>query len=635
MSDQIVNPNLRSQDERQLDLIRILNHCVPSNIQGEAAEQGLKKILQSLNRNGLSTALQKSYSSEKLEEWQKYAGQEFEAMGQINRKRTRNLVGLADEDMQKTMYEGFFLFDINPTESPNVEIEARTGEFDDDGKPVMKTLTYEVFQKNALYGIEGVERFIPKSICEGEEGMHAYLKEEYSDLVSNFQQAEYKPIKALTTIGSLGGIGHKPDSDMDAQVIINTNPEYRFSWNDADFFLALLCRIMERFFDRYYLRNMEPVERAELRKKATTILHEKFQHGISTEESKVVEFIFTSSYRREKHRLIHEKIVQLEPAKQAEAFLPVIEETLREFPDCEMLLEPLLQFFGFLQKTPGNELSTKGFPYSPKQLNQEKILGWLIQYFQNSFLDKEAVHQILLRYAEKNNLPPDSVPEVKYKECFLESISSNNHLNQLVIEFLEFLMERLPHNARGKVPEVIQMIQKQFSSQAIELPEGFNNQLQEMLDDQYRKHMVSLIEARSDWEAMEFEANIEFPLHLKIQQAEAYLTQKYPSTEIHFFTNILRKQRAGHHTPFLVSPEGSMAYSLMLNDFLLNPAVMMCGVPPMPFDLPKDFKILSSVGIFPEKNWTANFLCNLGYGTEEKLFPRSPRLKFDEACEIV
>jgi len=47
-------------------------------------------------------------------------------------------------------------------------------------------------------------------------------------------------------------------------------------------------------------------------------------------------------------------------------------------------------------------------------------------------------------------------------------------------------MERLPHNALGKVPDVIQMIQKQFSSQTIELPEGFNNQLQEMLD--YLKH---------------------------------------------------------------------------------------------------------------------------------------------------
>ena len=30
-----------------------------------------------------------------------------------------------------------------------------------------------------------------------------------------------------------------------------------------------------------------------------------------------------------------------------------------------------------------------------------------------------------------------------------------------------------------------------------------------------------------------------------------------------------------------------------------------------------------------------NFVCNLGYGVAEKLFPRSPRLPFDEACKIV
>src|SRR5436305_9170245 len=31
----------------------------------------------------------------------------------------------------------------------------------------------------------------------------------------------------------------------------------------------------------------------------------------------------------------------------------------------------------------------------------------------------------------------------------------------------------------------------------------------------------------------------------------------------------------------------------------------------------------------------SNFLCNLGYGDATKLHPRSPRLDFDEACEIV
>ncbi len=31
----------------------------------------------------------------------------------------------------------------------------------------------------------------------------------------------------------------------------------------------------------------------------------------------------------------------------------------------------------------------------------------------------------------------------------------------------------------------------------------------------------------------------------------------------------------------------------------------------------------------------SNFLCNIGYGTEKDLFPRSPRLAFDDACSIV
>jgi 3-hydroxypropanoate dehydrogenase len=30
----------------------------------------------------------------------------------------------------------------------------------------------------------------------------------------------------------------------------------------------------------------------------------------------------------------------------------------------------------------------------------------------------------------------------------------------------------------------------------------------------------------------------------------------------------------------------------------------------------------------------ANFVCSLGYGDASKLFPRSPRLSFDDACTI-
>lgn len=38
---------------------------------------------------------------------------------------------------------------------------------------------------------------------------------------------------------------------------------------------------------------------------------------------------------------------------------------------------------------------------------------------------------------------------------------------------------------------------------------------------------------------------------------------------------------------------------------------------------------------FPDGKWKVNFLCNLGYGDKGKLFPRSPRLAFEEACRVL
>ena len=38
---------------------------------------------------------------------------------------------------------------------------------------------------------------------------------------------------------------------------------------------------------------------------------------------------------------------------------------------------------------------------------------------------------------------------------------------------------------------------------------------------------------------------------------------------------------------------------------------------------------------FPDGKWRANFLCNLGFGDAEKVFPRAPRLEFEEACRVL
>jgi len=37
---------------------------------------------------------------------------------------------------------------------------------------------------------------------------------------------------------------------------------------------------------------------------------------------------------------------------------------------------------------------------------------------------------------------------------------------------------------------------------------------------------------------------------------------------------------------------------------------------------------------FPDGKWKSNFLVNLGYGDPTKIFPRNPRLDFEEACKI-
>jgi 3-hydroxypropanoate dehydrogenase len=38
---------------------------------------------------------------------------------------------------------------------------------------------------------------------------------------------------------------------------------------------------------------------------------------------------------------------------------------------------------------------------------------------------------------------------------------------------------------------------------------------------------------------------------------------------------------------------------------------------------------------FPDGKWKVNLICNLGYGNPDKLFPRNPRLEFEEAATIL
>lgn len=71
--------------------------------------------------------------------------------------------------------------------------------------------------------------------------------------------------------------------------------------------------------------------------------------------------------------------------------------------------------------------------------------------------------------------------------------------------------------------------------------------------------------------------------------------------------------------------------SLQGGYFLLAARALGLDVGPMSGFDPEGVK----AAFFPDSAVEPNFIVNLGYGTDENLFPRSPRLGFDEAAQIL
>ncbi len=83
--------------------------------------------------------------------------------------------------------------------------------------------------------------------------------------------------------------------------------------------------------------------------------------------------------------------------------------------------------------------------------------------------------------------------------------------------------------------------------------------------------------------------------------------------------------------PALIEETGFRNGSLQGAYFILAARALGLACGPMSgFDQAK-----VNAEFFPDGKWKANFLCNLGYGDPSKLFPRNPRLEFDEACRVL
>jgi 3-hydroxypropanoate dehydrogenase len=120
-------------------------------------------------------------------------------------------------------------------------------------------------------------------------------------------------------------------------------------------------------------------------------------------------------------------------------------------------------------------------------------------------------------------------------------------------------------------------------------------------------------------------------------------TMKAPVTaiigmDIHFYEKLPKLfPRADAKSWFKDLPETVLEYIALRNSSLQGAYFMLaaralgldCG-PMSGFDNAK-----VDEAFFAGTTVKSNFLCNLGYGDASKLYPRSPRLSFEEACKLV
>jgi 3-hydroxypropanoate dehydrogenase len=108
--------------------------------------------------------------------------------------------------------------------------------------------------------------------------------------------------------------------------------------------------------------------------------------------------------------------------------------------------------------------------------------------------------------------------------------------------------------------------------------------------------------------------------------------------DIHFYEKLpMLFPHADAKAWFQALPEDVLEYAALRNSSLQGAYFMLaaralgldCG-PMSGFNNQKVDEVF-----FAGTTVKSNFLCNLGHGDASKLFPRSPRLSFDEACKVV
>ena len=573
---------------------------LPSSPWGPAEQQSLRSLFKKLQSQRFRQLLQSTYPPEEQEALQAQIQQEVHAYCTLNQERVQSLLELATPELRTAVQEALTLFHYNLPELPEQLVERQVG-YDDEGHPIIDSGTFRLFPENAPAGLEGRARFLPTHF-EGLSSLEAFEQHDYPLLPR--QPPEDFRIKAITTIGSLGGIGHKPDSDMDAQVIVSTDPEVPEPWNDLDFLLALLEKVLQQVRSLLMRQILNEREQERLRTLARKELEQRYAEGLREEERLVLESVLPSTYQHLLDHLLWKAALALRPGRLHELITNELQATLRSYPDFAPLFAPAIcVLFPFLTKWNPVDFQANCFPFAGTLSHPQTVPVQIARFYRRTVLGSKQSLRLLSEWAEQEGRLLNEIPMAQQDAFLWKHFKQNPEWPKVLEQFLGTLAEHLSLAELKHLGACFQKLQSQLPEHPQRDQLLAEEPFRQKVAQRFRERMAELVNHHRDQAAQAYEAQVEYPLHLKTQQVEGFLEKKHPEVETHFFRNLLRRMRAGEHTPFLVSPEGSLAYSHLLNDFLLNPAVMLGGVPPLPFDLPDDFRTLVAAGVFEEPVW--------------------------------
>ncbi|MBF0289039.1 MAG: hypothetical protein HQM14_14570 [SAR324 cluster bacterium] len=591
--------------ERQWKALVSLYSRLPSHPPLEKVEAQLHETLNLLQSTTLSQKLSDTFPDENLSELQQKSEEDYHKMYQVNRKRVQSMVALSPVELQQVIAEGLILFHINPEDHPPLGISVLMRE-EADSQPAVKEMEFPLFPQNSPCGIDRVDEFfhVGKNLPEGKQQLPAVeLLEDHPELQQAWnKQYEYQ-IKAITAVGSLGGIAHKVDSNLDLQVIVGSEPDFLCAWNDADFFLAAMCTILQNvqqgFFHDYLSAEKQKSLGVYCRKK----LHAHCVSELTEEELSNVEILFPSTFQKFMEDQTWKLFGQLNIKAQQQFFIKYAIIVLQELPELISYFKYLLVVFPFLRSIPKEQIQLRCFPYSPPKLSPEHVLKWLTKFYAEQHLGSQQVVQLKQKYAAKQNIEMEKInPAISHK-LLLHHFQQNPRRYRILQGFLEFLASRQNYFKRQGFSQTFVLLQKKFDPQQANLKPAHLSQFSKKITKAFQQRMEELLFNFCDWSAVQKEGEMEVPLHIKVKHVERYLGYKYPQVETRIFHHFLRRQKQGKHVPFLALPESTEANGYLFNDVVLNTSLFLAGTMPLPFILPESIRKWARAEIYPKSSW--------------------------------